>query len=226
MANNVPTLLSTPNAATQSTPVAGGGVEKTVKSKLKNEFNKEGLMKAMRLKKPERHKQVQSSASCVPAPLKDKQHDCILCCRNCTDSGGLVKPRSEFHATVKQGHTPPAGFGRKGHKTSSLCMTCGFIPLCRKPRSYGPNAMSCWDLFHSCSGLFNGRAATMCDIKDPGVELSIDDKYMSKKKPKKFREAAVSAERPAKRARPVCLQVAKQRKTNRNRPRNAKRAEI
>ena len=136
--------------------------EKVVINKLKWEFDKDGPMKKKRLKNAGTHVHVLSSDSSMPLDMMGKQHDCVLCCRNCTDSDGLVRPRTDFHIRVKRGHTPNPGLGRRGHKTSSLCATCGFIPLCRKPRSCGANALSCWELFHTCEDLFSGLASTMC----------------------------------------------------------------
>jgi hypothetical protein len=58
-------------------------------------------------------------------------------------------------------------------------------PLWNMIRGHGPNAKSCWDLFHTEEDLFNGPASTMCDIANPEAELHVAPTFMSKKKPKK-----------------------------------------
>ena len=151
----------------------------------------------------------------VPENMQNKQHECILCCRNCTDAEGLVLPRTEFHRAVKKGHSPTVGLGRQGHKTSYLCLTCEFVPLCRKVRIYGLHSKSCWDLFHSEEDLFNGSASTMCDIANPVAELNVPEKFMSKRKPKKMSEAIMSAARSNKRSCPVVLHVTQRRQGTR-----------
>jgi hypothetical protein len=69
--------------------------------------------------------------------------------------------------------------------------------------------------FHTAGDLFNGQASTMCNIANPGAELNVAAKYMSKKKPKKINEAIMSAARSNKRSCPVVLHVRQQRHSRR-----------
>jgi hypothetical protein len=197
-----PVMYSTPASSSSKQP---GRFSKGVKNYLKLEFHKEGPLKLKRLKKPEKHQSCTTSDPRTPAGMQNKQVRCVVCCDKCNDAAGLVKKRSDFHAVVKRGHSPKPGIGRTGHKTSNICVTCGFIPLCNRPRTHGPNAISCWEAFHTCEDLFNGPPSTMCDIQNPQTELSIPAKYMSTLMPKTFREGAIKC--TGKRVRSVGLTV-------------------
>jgi hypothetical protein len=197
-----PGMYSTPDSSSSKAP---DRFSKGVKNYLKLKFNKEGPLKQRRLKKPERHQSCTTSDPQVPEGMQNKQVRCVVCCDKCNDATGLVKARSDFHVTVKKGHSPKPGIGRSGHKTSNICVTCGFTPLCTKPRTHGPNAKSCWGAFHTCDDLFNGLPSTMCDIQNPQAEYNVPAKHMSTLPTKKFKEGSKKC--TGKRARSVGLVV-------------------
>jgi hypothetical protein len=52
-----------------------------------------------------------------------------------------------------------------------LFLTCGFVPLCRKVRFPEPDALTCWEYYHSEPDVMNGRCETLCYIKNPNQML-------------------------------------------------------
>ena len=116
----------------------------------------------------------------------------------------LSKPHKHIRCSSADPRVPDEMRGKQ-----NKCVMC--CARCNRPRSHGDDAMSYWDLFHKCDGLFNGPAATLCDIKNPQLELSTADKYMSNKVSK---DGPKSIEKSAgKRTRTVAVQMRVQRKT-------------
>ncbi len=131
-----------------------------------------GDLRTRRLKNPAAHEMVTThDAARVPQAFVNKTPRCVVCCYKCYDAKGHVKHRTAYHRAVPKGDLPKQGFGREGHKTKMLCLTCGFVPLCRKVRFPGPDALTCWGYYHSEPDLMNGRCETLCNVKNPSQML-------------------------------------------------------
>jgi hypothetical protein len=139
-----------------------------------------GKERTRRLKNPASHVMVSTNdAGKIPPEFFNKAIRCIICCYKCYDDKGQVKHRTEYHRPVRKGELPRSGLGREGYKTKWLCVTCGFVPLCRKVRFPGQEALTCWDYYHLEADLMNGRCETLCNVKNPRQMLGLSPEGMA-----------------------------------------------
>jgi hypothetical protein len=119
------------------------------------------------------HTSVSSTSAACPAELRHS-HRCVVCCKKCNKPDGALKVRDAYHTRVKPGCTPAPGLGRYGYPATTLCVTCGFIPLCTTVRFHMPGALTCWDAFHTEKNLMTGpKSETCCHLKNPWDELGL-----------------------------------------------------
>ena len=153
---------------------------KVVKNNDKARASMIGTQKTRRLKNPATHIMVSTHDTArVPSDFYNKTPRCVVCCYKCYDDKGHVKQRTTYHRPVAKGQLPKPGLGREGYKTKWLCVTCGFVPLCRKVRFPGPDALTCWDYYHLEADLMDGRCETLCNVKNPRQMLGISTESMA-----------------------------------------------
>jgi len=102
-------------------------------------------------------RRLDSSLPHVPMKVEDKEKRprCILCCRLCTGTSGLLKARSSAHE-------------RYGYQFSSTCLTCG-TALCLKKRFlWKKTNKTCFELYHSlCNTELEEYGLNLCAASDP-----------------------------------------------------------
>ena len=86
---------------------------------------------------------------------KEKPPRCILSCRLCTDTSGLLKARNIAHE-------------RYGYQFSSTCLTCG-TALCLKKRFvWKKSNKTCFELYHSlCNAELEKYGLNLWAASDP-----------------------------------------------------------
>jgi hypothetical protein len=102
------------------------------KNNFKHHLNEEGKLKQRRLSKKQPHVIVSTSDERIPLAMRNKQHRCVVCCALCTTAEGKVKARDAFHSGKDRNTSAvKSGAGRLGHKTKFMCITCGYVPMCK-----------------------------------------------------------------------------------------------